>query len=369
MGNQRTKELYKKYITKENLKIFIQPLHSINQTTLLDTELGSKVIISPVFLKKREKYFIISGYIIDEMTNEMIDSYFKMNTYLSKEVVEFEVLLENEISNKVEHIKNMTEVIASYVAQREEYNNSQQFLSLVSEQLTSINNGTSTVESILHTASTFNDVDFIALALHSTGDLYEVGTNIGEYSDILIGYTFSIGEGLLGYSIATRQPQFYVNIENDARLWLFTKLNMKVKSLFCFPLLQGNQVIGLLFGGSAEQEIDEISIFDKLSTSASLMMNHLNTQGLIDKIKNQSMEIATFEEIIKVLMTVKDLEKVLLILIDISLNFTRGTFTSIVYRSDLTEKKAKLLSKGALDEVVYNYLHEAAQKFLRKLLW
>ncbi|WP_342505825.1 LuxR C-terminal-related transcriptional regulator [Sporosarcina sp. FSL K6-2383] len=367
-GNRQTEELYRKYITKENLESFIQPLHSINKTILLDTELGNKVIISPVLLNKRATYFIISGYIIDEKTNEMIDNYFAMNSYLSKEVVEFEALSESEVFNKVEHIKNMTEVIASYVARREEYNNTQKFSSLVSEQITSINNKTATVESILQTAIFLNDVDFIALAFHSTGDLYRVKTSVGEYSEALRDYTFSVGEGLLGYSIATKQPQFYENIENDARLWLFTKLNMDVKSLFCFPLVGDNQVIGLLFGGSTEREIDEISIYDKLSTCASLMMNHLNTLDLVDKIKNQSMEIATFEEIIKVLMTVKDLEKVLLILIDISMNFTRETFTSIVYRSDVTENNAKLLSKGILEEVVYNHLQEAAQKLFSSTL-
>ena len=46
------------------------------------------------------------------------------------------------------------------------------------------------------------------------------------------------------------------------------------------------------------------------------------------------MEVSAFREIIKVLTTVKDLKKILKILIDISMNFTRGAFTSIIYRSD-----------------------------------
>ena len=368
-GNRQTEDLYREYITKENLKSFIQPLHSINKTTLLDTELGSKVIISPVTSNEEGTYFIISGCIIDEKTNEMIDNYFRKNTYLSNDVVEFEVLSDSEIINKVEHIKNMTEVIASYVAQYEEYNNSQRFLDLVSEQMTSINNRTSTVESILQTASFFNEVDFMALALHLEGDLFTVETSIGSYSSALNGYTFSIGEGLLGYSLATQSPQFYGNIENDARLWIFTKMNMNVISLFCFPLIKDDQVIGLLFGGSTKREIDKTSIYNKLSTSATLMMNHLNTQELVNKTKNQSMELATLEEVIKLLTTVKELEKVLLILIDISMNFTRGAFTSIVYRKNPTKNQAKLLSRGISGEAAFNSLHEAAQKFFEGEKW
>ena len=114
-GNYATENLYGRYVTEDNLKTFLEPVREIHQTILLDTELGNKVIISPVKSNGMETYFIISGLFMDEQTDEWIGNYIKDNGRLSKEVIEFDVLSESEIRQKVEHIKNMTEVIASYV--------------------------------------------------------------------------------------------------------------------------------------------------------------------------------------------------------------------------------------------------------------
>ena len=97
----------------------------------------------------------------------------------------------------------------------------------------------------------------MALSLKTSEEVYTVETSIGDYSNALRGYEFEVGEGLLGYSVATKQPQIYKNIKNDARVLAFQKIDMDVISLFCFPILRDQHVIGLLFGGSTKREIKE----------------------------------------------------------------------------------------------------------------
>jgi len=137
---------------------------------------------------------------------------------------------------------------------------------------------------------------------------------------------------------------------------------MKVKSLFCFPLVKNDIVIGLLFGGSTEREINKTAIYDKLSLCASLMTNHLNTEKLQKELKKQTIEISVFREIIKVLTTIKDLNKTLHILMDINMNFTRAAFTSIVYKRSFDSDHIEVVSRGLSEQEINDYCIEAAER-------
>lgn len=281
-------------------------------------------------------HFIISGFIQDEQTKE--------------------------VSKKVKYIQNMTEVITSYVSQHVDSSKTQDFFALVAEKLSTINDGTSTIDSILEIGTGFEDVDFMALALKSTEDTYIVEANIGNYFTALEEYEFTVGEGLLGYSIATKKPQYYKNIGNDARVLAFQKIGMNVISLFCYPLINDNTVTGLLFGGSTKRELDETALSAKLSISASLMNNHLNLQTLIKQKENQSVEVSTFAEIFKVLTTVKDLKSVIYILIDICMNVVAGDFASIVYKENFKSEEVEVVSRGLSKEEINDYCQIATEK-------
>lgn len=339
-SDSETERLYKKHVTKHKLQTYLEPLQSITETTLLDTALGDKLILSPVKRDGVITHFIISGFIQDDQTKE--------------------------VSKKVKYIRNMTEVITSYVSQHEDTSKMQDFFELVAEKMNTINDGTSTIDSILEMGTYFEDVDFMALALKSKKDTYIVEANIGDYSIALEEYEFTIGEGLLGYSIATKQSQFYQEIANDARVLAFNKIDMNVISLFCIPVINDNTVIGLLFGGSTQRELDETSVSAKLTICASLMNNHLNVQRLTRLTEHQSIEVSTFAEIFKVLTTVKDLKSVIYILIDICMNVVVDDFVSIVYKKNFESEDVGVVSRGLSKEEINDYCQIATEKVFWK---
>lgn len=351
--NHRTKIFAESYLGQESLRTFLQPFQELTKTTLVETKIGYKLILSPIHINNG-KYFIIAGLIIDKGTDQEISEILLLNSN------KFSVLSNSGISSKMDTITKLADVMAAYVSIKKATNGEQSFSDLVAEKIAEINHDKSTIDSILEVGMFFNEVDFMALATKQTNESFIVESHIGQKNECLVGYRFTIGKGLLGYSVARERPYFYRNINKDAPGLSLEQLKIGVKSLFTFPIVKNKTTIGLLFGGSIYQEIEKDPLFNKLTVCASLMLNHLKHLELKSRMQNQKTEIFIFNEVLKAFTSIEDPKIILLLLLDMTRNITQATFTSFTYKD--RNQNIETLSRGDMDQEFLGMTAQRIQK-------
>ncbi|WHT47403.1 LuxR C-terminal-related transcriptional regulator [Sporosarcina thermotolerans] len=358
--HEAAKERFKRYIVPKDLVNFIRKLDNVKDTLLLDAASGIKIIFTPVKTKEnRSIYFVIAGYIDKPQTDEMIANTIRVMPW------EENPKAYEELSNKIDQIKTMTEAIASFTKMLDENKARKDFSNLISTNLNSINNGSASIQSLLDTGMFFEEIDFMGLAIKTAKHMFTIDTVIGDHNPMLLGYEFETGEGLMGYSAATKENLFIENMSSDARNRVFAKNKMHVFSLFCFPLFDKNEVIGLLFGGSIREVITNNDfLYDKFTICASLMNNYLLKTRMEKNNKDLQVESQLFEDILKVLQSAKDIKKSLYLLIDLSMNFTDFEFSSFVYKTNSTPNQIEILTRGMSEEEIRDYCHELAKKLM-----
>ncbi|WP_339250353.1 LuxR C-terminal-related transcriptional regulator [Sporosarcina sp. FSL W8-0480] len=358
--HELAKKQFEKYILPKDLVNFIKKFENVKDTLLLDAAYGIKIIFTPVKTKEnRSIHFVIAGYIDQSKTDEMIADTIRVMPW--EESPKAYV----ELREKIDQIKTMTEAIAIYTKMLDENKTRKAFSNHISTKINTINNGTASIQSVLGTGMFFEEIDFMGLAIKTAKNRFTIETIIGDYNPLIIGYEFEIGEGLMGYAAATEENLFIENMSSDARNRIFAKNKMNVYSLFCFPLFDQNEVIGLLFGGSTQEVITNNDfLYDKFAVCASLMNNFLLKTRL--EVKNNDLQVETqlFEDILKVLHSAKDIKKSLYLLIDLSMNFTDFEFSSFVYKTNSNPNQIEILSRGMSDGEIRDYSHKLAKDLM-----
>lgn len=372
-NRKSAEEQFGKFVAKEILSEFVSQFYSIKHTILLDTENGSKMILSPIKATGNEDWtthFIIAGFIDKGENDNFLEEIPKFEYNLP--FLPVEINPDYDTAKKVDQIKNMAETISAYYRMLEENNKMKSFSTIISEKINSINDGRSSTQSILEAAMVFDEIDFMGVALKTSKHRFTADTLTGHCSDMMNGYEFSLGEGIMGYSIAIQKHVFYEDISKDARKRVFQKLNMDVVSLYCYPLFENNEVIGLLFGGSTSRAIKETTyLHENLSICANLMTNHLQKRRTEHKINELQIEIELLTDTLIAFTSSKSLKKSLYLLIDIGMNLLEFEFTSIIYRTDPKVNNLDMLTRGLSDEEIQDYCHPLANELIRsdKLLY
>ncbi|MDN4607708.1 response regulator transcription factor [Sporosarcina highlanderae] len=356
--HEAAKEQFEKYVVPKDMVNFIRKFENVKDTLFFDTAYGIKFIFSPVKKNNNHSiYFVIAGYIDEQKTDEMI-----------ADTINVWPWVENsnkcgELEKKIDHIKTMTEAIASYVEMLDENKIRKDFSNLIATKLNNLNKGAASIQSILSACMFLKEINFMGAALKTANYLFTIDTIIGDYNPNMIGYEFSIGEGVMGYAAAIEENLFVENMSIDARNKIFAKNKMHVVSLFCFPLLEKNEVIGLLFGGSTRKVIkNKDFIYDKFAICASLLNNYLLKIRLEKKNNDLQVEAQLFEDILKVLDSTKDIKKSLYHLIDLSMNFIDFEFTSFVYLTNTPTNQIEILTRGMSDKEIQIYCHSLAKE-------
>ncbi|WP_209124903.1 LuxR C-terminal-related transcriptional regulator [Alkalihalobacillus sp. BA299] len=360
-----TKIAFEKWITKELYQSRIQPLAAIRNPSVYVNHIGLKVIVSPIQVNGQTTYYVFAGALIRDSTRTLVRQYIKNNYKNADEIFEaLELtpeLSETEIKAKMDIIQKLSQVVRTYLTHQTEKQYNNQKASFIHQSLESVRTGTATTCSFIEELFKLHrDIDFIGLAIEDKSDQYVIETIHGDHTDKLKGHAFLIGEGFLGHTIATEQFQFWQNVQNDPRTHFFKSNDLDPKSLFCVPIYGGDRVTGILFGGSSNVEIKNENVLESFKVYSSILNTLLTSNNIKHDLQNHLMELSTFNEIFRVITTVKDMKRVLYILVDISINITRGPFTCIVFKPNINQSKVDIVSRGLVKNEINDYCYDVA---------
>ncbi|MBU8906283.1 LuxR C-terminal-related transcriptional regulator [Desertibacillus haloalkaliphilus] len=345
----------------------IDSLRGIPKTILIDTPLGLKYIVSPIKVQGQITHYLLAGDLLEKGTRSFVSKFILKNFQeingLVEEVETLPELSREVIAERLKKVEKAAEIIeASLACFNEQEHRSQ--TSFLSETLESIR-----VEKVVTLNSTidkmielYSEVDFVGLALKSENDQFTVDAFHGENAESFKGHSFSMGEGFLGHTAAVQQYKFWKDVRNDPRSNGFEKYGLHPISIFSVPVYEEQIVIGILFGGSTKKEINDKAVLEQMKLNSSLLSVLVSYQHIKENLQNHLMELATFNEIFRVITTVKDIKRILYILVDISTNIIRGPFSCIVYKSLSNPSKMDVVSRGLTAAEINDYGHDVAQR-------
>lgn len=365
--NSISKIIYKLWASKEAYQDQLESFVGIENPVVVVNRIGLKLIVTPILVSGIPTYFLFSGFIAKAATKPYIKEYIHNHYQNLEELVEAielsSELADEEVKEKLVLMKKCKSVLETYVAIEKERKDEQQKSTFILQSLESIQTGQATMPSFLEKLYETNPgVDFLGIATEGDSNEYVIDAIHGEDVNELKGKSFLIGEGFLGHTVATQQFQFWTDVQNNPRIGFFQRHGLTPKSLFCVPICQKGQVAGILFGGSTRQMIDDVQALESFKIHSSLLNLLVSSKEVNESLQNHLMELATFNEIFQVITTVKDMKRVLYILVDISLNILRGPFACVVYRPTATNSKIDIVSRGLSATEINDYCYNVAVK-------
>lgn len=316
---------------------------------------GLKFILASVRTGENTQYYIGAGAIVEEHSREVINEYF---TTTMKDPVPWQEALDGVDETPVEakqvlmeRIEKMALTLSLHLKAAER----KQKLGIIHDVSTLITQPHSTISHVLEKFRLLNEIDFIGFAEKIDNELFSVSHMIGENGVALVGSTFSTGEGFLGHVAATGQLGFWGNIARDPRILFFTQKDINPNLLFCYPVKGETEISGLLFGGSYTTSVIQPDVLLFGQTVATLLGAQLTNQSLQLDMNNQLLRLSTLMEICQVMTVVQDLKRILLILVDMSLNLVQGPFSCVVIKQQDKDSKVQIVSRGMTAEQIENY--------------
>lgn len=361
------KEILNKSDISDLIRNYIKTFKTISNPTLVDGYYGIKLIVSPIKVNGESTYYIFAASILEQSTREVVRQYLTTKVECSSALLPYvddiPELAEEEIRLKMKQIGNLTKVLTTYLDNENEKKQESRRSAFMHQSLDALRSGSLHLGSLLNEmTSLIESIDFLGIAIEQEEDHFKINTLHGEHTDQLKGWTFLTGEGFLGHTIATQQFQFWKNIHSDPRSNKFTQRGMQPISLFCIPIYTNHSIKGVLFGGSYEKELDEKLIKEDARLFSSLINMKLTTENLKNNLQNHLMELSTFNEIFRIITTVKDIKRVLYILVDISINLIRGPFSCIIFKPDFHGNKVEVVSRGLSQHEIKDYGNSVAKK-------
>jgi hypothetical protein len=204
-------------------------------------------------------------------------------------------------------------------------------------------------------------IDFIGYASKEEGMDFEVTEFIFDKECSLLGKHFSLGEGFLGQVATTRQLGYWEHIARDPRSEFFIQNKVSPQTLFCYPILNNRTLTGLLFGGSdTEEDVSEGMLHLGQAVAASI-----GTQQLFQSLRSDRntyfLRMSMLMEICKTLSVVKEIKRILFILVDLSLNLVQGSFTCAIFKQ--SSQKLNIVSRGISRAQAEKYMKDISLRY------
>jgi DNA-binding CsgD family transcriptional regulator len=206
-------------------------------------------------------------------------------------------------------------------------------------------------------------IDFLGYAEKEDGIGFRVAELVHstDKESTLLGAYFSMGEGFLGQVATTRQLGYWEHIARDPRVSFFMLNKIHPQTLFCYPIVTNRTLVGLLFGGSeTESDIAE-GLLHLGQAVASLMGMQQTFQSLRSDRDTYYLRMSMLMEISKTLNVVKDIKRVLFILVDLSLNLVQGPFSCVILKQ--AADKMNIVSRGMPRSQAEKYMKDISVRY------
>ncbi|SDY22602.1 PocR sensory domain-containing protein [Evansella caseinilytica] len=362
-----TKLGYEIWGSKETYQEYFPPLHTLTKTTVFDNRIGLKLVVSPIRIYGQTAYCLVGGYLLGERPRPLIEQAVNQEYShipgLAEAIKALPELSPEEVSEKLEKVTKLAELAETFLALQQQREYSEQQTSFISQNLTSMRCGTATVTSFLEKLKEVHPgLDFVGTALAKENRQYDLEIIRGEAGERLTGQELLTGESFVGTTVASRRSRLWKKTGNELRIQFFHRHKLYPKQLFCIPVYNENTIIGTLFGGTGNEGSIDRMMLEQMEVNSLLLSTLLTSQALQTNLQNHLMELSTFNEIFRVIPTVKDMKRLLYILVDVSINIIRGPFSCIVYKPASSYAKVDIVSRGLTATEINEYGHDVAHR-------
>ncbi len=380
-SNIEDSSVFDKYASdlKSMFKTEIDKLQGIRHTILSDQWVpGVKWLIAPVSVDQSATgLYVWGGILIQQGTLQSIITH---PNYLQPESgapADFIELMRSWIQNSGE-ISPEQEIF-----KREKITKFAKALSLIlkssfketrlTERLNALN------ETLITEQSTGNPIEEITRAVLASSDLadifgfalktapgkYTIMNSMGMGANALGGSVFHEGEGFLGQAVLSPQPSRWRDISRDPRNHFFQQKGLdSVYEVQCFPIRYENEVYGLLFGLSfKERSVPSINPqFEE--TMISLMGWYIGNHITYEKMEKQLQRFKPLIELSRMIISVQDIQRVMFMLVDMSLNLVWNPSASIVVHRSSEDGKIQMVARGMQSPKGETYAKDIARRHL-----
>ncbi|KIH70632.1 helix-turn-helix transcriptional regulator [Salinicoccus roseus] len=205
------------------------------------------------------------------------------------------------------------------------------------------------------------EIEFMGIAEQTGEDTYTVTRIIGRAAEKLKGKQFIIGEGFLGRAALTEEPAYWEDIGRDRRSRIFSSLEQRPQLLFTDTAQMHDGGIAVLFGGSFAKKRASASTRTLMQMTSILTESSLMVEGLREENAQQLSRLTSLVEICRLMSSTPDPRRMILILLDISINLVEGPFSLILIK-DSKNGKGKLITRGKYDGEVSQYIRSMMEQ-------
>ncbi|WP_134685442.1 LuxR C-terminal-related transcriptional regulator [Brevibacillus migulae] len=350
----------------ERTRPLITARHHGNQPIVFDAQPGIKVIVAPVVIEGETQAFIWSGVYMEAHAREMITEYIR--TQVADSAHWLEALGEQsphqdgETQQDLQRMEQLAGIVETLVQEHQQKEGQQPSMQPFMElSSTIVKQERSTAEWLEQIELAGRELQFAGFASKEDDGSFVIRSVRGENADRLLDACFTIGEGFLGLPALTGENGYWEQIGRDPRVLFFTQRGVHPHALFCLPILRENTIIGLLFGGAVTSRSIRRDTMEKVTLLASLFGLQLSYYSMQKSMESQLLYLDTLLLITRTMTSLRDVNRILYILVDMSLHLVKGTSSCVVVKTD--EAQIQVISRGMDKAHADSYGKEIAEHY------
>ncbi len=357
----------------------INKLQGIKNTLLSDQWVpGIRWLIAPVSLEPLStSFFIWAGILIQTGTRQAVLShpnFSQKDVEVSTDFFEAmqrwvhetqETTPEQEIFKR-EKITRLARAMSLILKSSYKEKRLTDRLVALSDTLVTDQSAAHPIEEITRIVLSSSDLaDIFGFALRTGTGKYTVINSIGTAAPELNGAVFHEGEGFLGQAVLSAQPSRWTNVERDPRSNFFLQKGVpQVHEVQCFPIRYDDEVYGLLFGVSYKERSIPGLHFQFEETMISLMGWYIANHLTYEKMEKQLQRFKPLIELSRMIVSVQDAQRVMFMLVDMSLNLVWNPSASIVVHRTSDDGKIQMVARGMQSPNGETYAKDVARRYL-----
>ncbi|CAM3363131.1 helix-turn-helix transcriptional regulator [Marinicrinis lubricantis] len=196
-----------------------------------------------------------------------------------------------------------------------------------------------------------SQIDFLGYAVKGEGNQYQITDYEGEGGGILIGSSFSIGEGYLGQVAITGQDRHWKCHAADPRTKFFASKGIVPTELYCFPIRSHDEIVRVLFFGSVQQVTSTQPLMNLGRLMSQCIGQWISRRDLMNSLEIERSRLTTLMEVSRVITSVRDVRRILFLLVDMALNLIQDSKASLaMIRKHNEMRTAELVTRGLTRE-------------------
>jgi DNA-binding CsgD family transcriptional regulator len=210
--------------------------------------------------------------------------------------------------------------------------------------------------------------DYLGYASKTEGFQYKVSYTAGRLGDKLQGAAFFAGEGYLGQLAVTGKMNWWTCKPGDPRLRFFAEHDLAPSLLYGFPVKRNGSTVGLLFygfvKGTASPQSDDLHMYWS-SVICSLLGEGMTRRMLQANLELQTSRISTLIETAGVLSSVRDITRIMHLLIDMALTLFPDAQATICLVKQPDNGKICMVSRGLSENKAERFGRVLTHKYLQ----